>query len=234
MRLRRLSPALLVLLAVGCSATTSSRNIRTAGLVALVDVTARNDQDAVVSTALVIGGANSNTYVVLEGGDRLYAESNGDKREMNATSDGEYEAKFGRAEGEFVVSLTRDQDGAAPSSSGTLPPPFQITSEFGDAPLSRKKDSVTFTWTPGNSGADVEIEIEGDCIHSEKYKVGGDPGSFSIEPGKIEAWKSDKKKACNVSVEIVHTARGTTDPAFDSDSRFELRQVRKTRFVSGP
>jgi hypothetical protein len=42
------------------------------------------------------------------------------------------------------------------------------------------------------------------------------------------------KKACNVSVEIVRTARGTTDPAFDSDSRFELRQVRKTRFVSGP
>ena len=29
-------------------------------------------------------------------------------------------------------------------------------------------------------------------------------------------------------------ARGTTDPAFDSDSRFELRQLRRTRFVSGP
>lgn len=232
--MRRLTPALLVLLSVGCSATTSSRNIRTAGLVALVDVTAHDDQHSVVSTALVIGGASSNTYVVLEGGDRLYAESNGDKREMNATSSGEYEAKFDRADGEFIVSLTRDVDAAAPKSSGTLPPPFQITSEFGDQPLSRKNDAVTFTWTPGNSGADVEIEIEGDCIHSEHYKVGGDPGSFTIEAHKIEAWKSDKKKTCNVTVEISHLARGSTDPAFDSDSRFELRQVRKTRFVSGP
>ena len=229
-----LAGALIALSASACSATTSSRNIRTAGLVALVDVTARDDQHATVSTSIVIGGASSNTYVVLEGGDRLYAETNGDKREMNATSDGEYEAKFDRAEGEYLVSLARDVDAAAPKSSGTLPPPFQITSEFGDTPLSRKKDSVTFTWTPGNSGADVEISIEGDCIHSEHYNVGGDPGTFTIEPKKIEAWKSEKKKACNVTAEIIHTTRGSTDPAFDSDSRFQLRQVRTTRFVSGP
>jgi len=226
--------ALVALFGTACSATTSSRNIRTAGLVALVDVTAHDDQHATVSTSMVIGGANSNTYVVLEGGDRLYAETNGDKREMNATSDGEYEAKFDRAEGEYVVSLARDVDAAAPKSSGTLPPPFQITSDFGDAPLSRKNDSVTFTWTPGNSGADVEISLEGDCILSQHYTVGGDPGSFTIEPHKIEAWKSEKKKSCNVAVEIIQTTRGTTDPAFDSDSRFTLRQVRTTRFVSGP
>jgi len=232
--MRILSLLALVLLGCACSATTSSRNIRTAGLVAMVDVTAHDDQHSTVSTSIVIGGSSSNTYVVLEGGDRLYAESNGERREMNATSDGEYEAKFGRADGEFVVSLTRDADAPAPKSSGTLPPPFQITSNFGDEPKSRKNDEVTFTWTPGGSGSDVAIEIEGDCIHSQDYKVGGDPGSFTIEKRKIEAWKSDKKKKCNVTVEIVHTTRGTTDPAFDSDSRFELRQVRRTRFVSGP
>lgn len=231
----RISALVVVaLLGAACSATTSSRNIRTAGLVALVDVTAADDRHAVVSTQMVIGGANSNTYVVLEGGDRLFAETNGEKREMNATSDGEYEAKFDRAEGEYLVSLDRDVDAAAPKSSGTLPPPFQITSEFGDEPKSRKNDSVTLTWTPGNSGADVSVSIEGDCIHSEDWKVGGDPGMFTIEPRKIEAWKSDKKKKCNVAVEIVHVTRGTVDPAFDSDSRFELRQVRRTRFVSGP
>jgi hypothetical protein len=229
-----LTAVAVTLFSSACSATTSSRNIRTAGLVALVDVTAHDDSHATVSTALVIGGASSNTYVVLEGGDRLYAETNGDKREMNATSDGEYEAKFDRAEGEYTVSLTRDVDATAPKSSGTLPPPFQITSEFGDDPKSRKNDDVSFTWTPGSSGSDVEISIEGDCIHSETYKVGGDPGNFTIEKRKIEAWSSDKKKNCNVAVEIIHTTHGSTDPAFDTDSRFELRQVRKTRFVSGP
>lgn len=232
--MRTLLVLTVALASVACSATTSSRNIRTGGLVALVDVTARDDQQSVVSTQLVIGGASSNTYVVLEGGDRLYAETNGDKREMNATSDGEYEAKFSRAEGEFVVSLNRDVDTAAPKSSGTLPAPFQITSDFGDAPLSRRKDKVELTWTPGGSGADVTVKIEGDCIHSQEYKVGGDPGNFTIERKTIEAWKSDVKKACNVDVEIIHLTRGTTDAAFDSDSRFELRQVRRTRFVSGP
>lgn len=225
---------IVALLSVACSATTSSRNIRTGGLVALVDVTADSDQQSVVSTQLVIGGSSSNTYVVLEGGDRLYAETNGDKREMNATSDGEYEAKFARAEGEFVVSLSRDVDSAAPKSSGTLPAPFQITSNFGDEPKSRRKDKVEVSWSPGNSGADVTIRIEGDCIHSQEYKVGGDPGSFTIERKQIEAWKSDTKKSCNVGVEVIHLTRGTTDSAFDSDSRFELRQVRRTRFVSGP
>lgn len=224
----------LAVLSSACSATTSSRNIRTAGLVALVDVTARDDSHATVSTQMVIGGASSNTYVVLEGGDRLYAESNGDKREMNATSDGEYEAKFDRAEGEYTVSLTRDVDAAAPKSSGTLPPPFQITSNFDDNPISRKNDEVVITWAPGNGGADVQIDIEGDCIHSDHFNVGGDPGSFTISKKKIEGWSSDKKKKCNVSVEVSQTTKGTTDPAFDSDSRFELRQVRKTRFVSGP
>ena len=232
--MRSLAVVALVLLGAACSATTSSRNIRTAGLVALVDVTARDDQHATVSTSLVVGGSSSNTYVVLEGGDRLHAETNGERRDMNATSDGEYEAKFNRAEGEFTVGLTRDQDTSAPKSSGVLPPPFQITSDFGDAPLSRKKDDVVLTWTPGSSNAEVEISIEGDCILSEDYKVGGDPGTFTIEKRKIEAWKSDKKKKCNVTVEIVHTTLGAVDPAFDSDSRFQLRQVRRTRFVSGP
>jgi hypothetical protein len=232
--MRTLALVVLALTGVACGATTSSRNIRTAGLVALVDVTAADDQHSVVSTQLVIGGASSNTYVVLEGGDRLYAEASGERREMNATSDGEYEAKFNRAEGDYVVSLTRDVDDQAPKSTGRLPPPFQITSEFGDEPLSRKKDEVALSWTPGNSGSDVTISIEGDCIHREEYSVGGDPGSFTIGRKKITAWKSDTKKKCNVTVEIVHVARGTTDPAFDSDSRFELRQVRRTRFVSGP
>lgn len=232
--MRTLSLVVLALAGVACSATTSSRNIRTAGLVALLDVTAPDDQHAVVSSQLVIGGASSNTYVVLEGGDRLYAEAGGERRELNATSDGEYEAKFDRAEGEFVVSLARDVDEKAPKSSGRLPPPFQITSQFGDEPLSRKKDEVELRWTPGNSGSDVTISIEGDCIHREEFKVGGDPGSFAIAPKKITAWKSDTKKKCNVTVEIVQAARGTTDPAFDSDSRFELRQLRRTRFVSGP
>lgn len=220
--------------AIGCSATTSSRNIRTAGMVALVDVTSEQEGQSKVHSSIVIGGANSNTYVVLEGGDRMYAEAGGQHEDMNAVSDGEYEAKFATSGGEFVVGLTRDQDPPAPNNKGTMPPPFNITSQFDDTPKSRAKDDVTLTWDPSGSGTDVAIHLSGDCILDVDFSVGGDPGTYTIEKKKIVAWESQKKEKCNVIAAITRTANGTTDPALDSDSRFRLHQVRTVRFVSGP
>jgi hypothetical protein len=182
---------------------------------------------------LVIGGASSNTYVVLEGGDSFEATADGDKRVMQATSDGEYEAKFPVSEGEFVVSLQRDEDEPAPNSKSMLPPPFEITSQFGADPIPRDKP-VTLTWSPANTDATVQIELDGDCIITERFKVGGDPGTFTIAPGDYRAWKSKKGETCNVVATISRTTLGSTDPTLDSDSRFRLHQIRTTRWVSSP
>ena len=86
----RLNPSLLVLPALisACSATTSSRNIRTAGAVALIDVTSERDKDSVVAAEMVIGGASSNTYMILEGGDELSAEAGGTRKTMVAVGKG--------------------------------------------------------------------------------------------------------------------------------------------------
>jgi hypothetical protein len=224
----------LVLSAFGCSATTSSRNIRTAGVVALIDVTSERENQAVVQTKLVVGGANSNTHVILEGGDRLYAEAGGQHQDMNAVGDGAYEAKLPTSGGEFVVGLTRDVDAPAAGNKGTLPPPFDITSQFGDAAISRAKDDLTVTWAPSEGGAEVKIRLEGDCVIPASFDVGGDPGTFTIPQKKIEPWMSQEKDTCNVTLTIERTVNGTTDPALDSDSRFRLHQVRSTRFASGP
>jgi hypothetical protein len=221
------------LAAVGCSATTSSRNIRTAGMVAQIDVTSQSAGQSTVDVDLVIGGSSSNTYVVLEGGDTFKATAGGEAKVMQATSDGEYEAKFPVSEGEFVVSLERDEDDPAPASKGVLPPPFEITSDFGADPISRT-EPITLTWTPANTDATVLIELEGDCIISERFKVGGDPGTFTIAADEYKAWKSKKDETCNVVATITRTTQGVTDPALDSDSHFRLHQVRTTRFVSGP
>jgi hypothetical protein len=221
-------------LTVGCSATTSSRNIRTAGLVALVDVTSKQEGQATVHTKLVVGGANSNTYVVLEGGDRLYTEAGGQHQDMNAVSNGEYEAQVPTSGGEFTVGLNRDVDAPATNNKGTLPPAFEVTSDLGSAPISRKKTDVTLTWAPGDSGADMSVHLSGDCILDADFSVGGDPGTFTIPHDKIQAWESQKKEACNVTATITRTGSGTTDPAFDRDSRFKLHQLREARFVSGP
>ena len=236
---RALSAAIAVTSAsalVACGATTSSTNIRTAGLVALIDITAERPDQTVVSADMVVGGRNSNTHVVLEGGDQLVASCEGDQREMSTVGNGSYAARFPRSDGEFVVALVRgrDQDAAAPRSAGSLPVPFEISSAFGDTPVSRANDALTITWTPGGTDADVSIELEGDCIHSAELQPGGDPGTFTIEPGKITAWKSQEKDSCNVAVRVVQTKHGQADAALGADSSVVLRQIRATRFVSAP
>jgi hypothetical protein len=218
----------------GCGATTSSTNIRTAGLVALVDITAERPDQTVVSADMVVGGRNSNTHVVLEGGDQLVASCQGEQREMSSVGNGSYAARFARSAGEFVVALMRGQDAAAPRSVGSLPLPFEITSAFGDNPYSRANDALTITWAPGGTDAEVSIELEGDCIHSAELQPGGDLGTYSIEPGKITAWKSQEKESCNVAVRVVQTRHGQADPALGADSSVVLRQIRATRFVSAP
>lgn len=218
-----------------CGATTSSKNIRTAGLVALIDITAERPNQSVVSANMVVGGRHSNTHVVLEDDDRLVASCGGDRHELESVGNGSYSARFSRDEGEFVVGLQRAAAGtAAPRSVGTLPASFEITSLFGDQPLSRANDTLTLVWTPGGTDAAVSIELEGDCIHSENFEVGADQGSYTIPPGKLTAWKNQEKESCNVAVRVVQTKHGQPDPALGADSSVVLRQIRATRFISAP
>jgi hypothetical protein len=193
----------------------------------------RLDQ-TVVSADMVVGGRHSNTHVVLEGGDQLVASCEDEHHELSSVDNGSYAARFGRSDGEFVVGLVRAQDSPAPRSLGRLPASFEITSMFGDAPISRANDTLTVNWAPGGTDAAVSIELEGDCIHSEVLEAGGDPGTFTITAGKLTAWKSQEKDSCNVAVRVVQTKHGQADPALGADSSVVLRQIRASRFVSAP
>ena len=218
-----------------CGATTSSKNIRTAGLVALIDITAERPDQTVVSANMVVGGRHSNTHVVLEDDDQLIASCEGEQHELESVGNGSYTARFSRGDGEFVVGLQRAAtDTAAPRSVGSLPTSFEITSTFGDEPLSRANDTLTLIWTPGGTDAVVSIELEGDCIHSENFEAGADQGTFTIQPGKLTAWKNQEKESCNVAVRVVQTKHGQPDPALGADSSVVLRQIRATRFISAP
>jgi hypothetical protein len=225
------SVGLVIALAlVGCTANTSSRNIRTAGMVALIDVSSSSAQQSTVGMKLVVGGANSNTYVMLEQGDTVSATAGGQTQPMQAVSSGEYEVRFPVAEGQFVVTLTRSADQEQMVSSGTMPPPFEITTQFPAKHIRRNKP-VTVEWAPAGTQAQVTVEIDGDCIHSDKFTT-GDTGSFTIPGGKIQAWKSKEDQECRVTMTVTRSVAGQTAPSFDSDSRFVLRQVRSTSFVT--
>jgi hypothetical protein len=203
-------------------------------LVALIDVTSEQARRALVSADIVVGGQRSNTHVVLEGSDRLIAHCEDEHHEMTSVGNGSYDARMGCDAGDFVIALVRDGAPPAPRSLGRLPSVFEITSDFPDTPISRAHDTLTLTWSPSGSDAEVTIEIEGDCIRSEELQVPHDSGKYVIEPGKLTAWKSQEQEACNAALRVVRTKKGLPDPALDRDSSVVLRQIRATRFVSGP
>lgn len=214
-----------------CSASTSSRNIRTAGIVALIDVKSEAAGAASVDTELVIGGANSNTNVILEAGDALSASAGGQEQPLNVQGTGEYGARFATSDGEFVVSLARSVDAPAPASRGALGPAFDITPPA--APVSRK-EALVISWTPVDPESQVEVELSGDCVIRESKQLGADPGSITFNPGELRAWKKQQNQTCPVQVEVTRTRLGTTDPALDPDSKFRLHTVRRAQLSSAP
>jgi hypothetical protein len=234
--------ALSGLAMIGCSKeVTSSANIRTAGISALIDVTAEDDQNSTVHVDLRVGGSSSNTFVILESGDKLVAEAKAAGAtapttiDMQAQSEGEYEAEFATAaaDTEFVVKLERSVDDDALLNSGRLPSPFQITGVPTASP-SRKNEDVTITWTPTDADARMFMELSGTCIFNKSIEIAGDEGTYTIGKETLDSTGGDMPSDCVVTVEIRRTQTGTADPIFDKESWFKLHQVRKATFASKP
>ncbi len=220
-----------------CIESTSSSNVRTAGIAALIDVTATDIDHSDVRVVLKVGGAGLGSYVDLDFGDRLLATVGGEERDLQAEGTGRYETQLaeGLEDALFVVSLEREEDVSAPGNSGTLPPPFAFTSEFGATPVSRASEDIVVTWEPSQSTDRMEIEVEEiGCFSSYSEEIGGDPGMWTIPAGALRTVDSDDPETCNATVRLTRTRNGQTDRAFDPDSRFRLHQTRTTQFVSAP
>lgn len=224
---------------LGCKETTSSCNIRTAGLAMLTEVTATSDSSVKVKTTLLVGGDESNTYAILDSCDELYAEADGDRKEMAAVEDGVYEAKFkaGDEDTLYRVVLKRDQDETADGNSGKLPAPFDVTSDLGNDPISRADADIEVTWDPSGSDDDMKMTIEDEaagCIFDKDINVPGDSGDYVIEKGTLESTSDQDPETCDVSGELSRNRKGSTDSELDSESYFRLKQVRTFKFTSAP
>lgn len=227
--------ALAIAALAGCTETTSSENIKTGGIAALIEVTATSESSSSVKATLKVGGDESNTYVILDKGDELAATAaGGEPKSMSAQSEGVYEAEFGTgaADTEFVVDLKRPNDTPAPNSRGTLPAPFKIGAlEDGK---SRKTDPLDVTWDPSGSDDSMELEINGSCIFLYTKDIPGDSGSYTIEAGGLESTGGDKPETCDLDVKLSRKRSGSADPAYDNESYFHLAQVRKSKVTSAP
>lgn len=225
----------------GCKETTSSCNVRTAGIAMLTTVTATSEDSVKVRTKLLVGGDESNTYAVLDGCDELFAEADGERKPMRG-DEGDYSATFDKGEEgtEYTVILEREQDETADGNSGRLPAPFEITSDFGNDPISRNGDDMVITWDPADSDDDMTLEIDDDaagCIYDKTFEIAGDPGSFTLgdtEDTTLESTDDKEPETCELDGILTRERTGSEDAELDSESKFVLRQVRSFGFVSAP
>ena len=226
----------LGLLAMSCKSeeTTSSNNIKTGGIAALIDVYADTATKATVHVELKVGGSSSNTYIGLDSGDQLIATA-GDQEKTLTTADGvgRYEAVFSgvAADTLFTVVLERPHDTTAADNSGTLPAPFDLDKPKDD--LSRKDDALDVTWSPSGSDDGMDFDFDGSCIFPYS-KSPSDSGSFTVAKGTFESTGGDKPEACKLTLEAQRSRSGSADAAFDSESYFRLHQRRSTSFTSAP
>jgi len=228
--------------ALGCSKeTTSSSNIKTGGIAALIDVYADNDTKATVHVELRVGGSSSNTYVALEGGDSLKATAEGETKTLTSVDTGIYEADFSGVTGGtvFEVTLDRPDDDTASDNSGVLPEPFTLDDPPSD--LSRTDDDLPLTWAPAETGDGMSVKIDGDCIFRYNENM-SDTGSYTVAAGQLDSTKSDdpktedvdERETCDLTAHVERASEGSADTLFDPESWFKLHQRRSAKFTSNP
>lgn len=216
----------------GCTETLDSKNIKTAGISATIEATAPSASESTVEVTLLAGGDESNTYIDLSGGDRIFATIGGERKEMSSTSAGEYEVESTKGEGgtEFTISLERADGDNAPSSVGTLPEPFDLTAVSGT--ISRAAD-LEIVWSPaGDDG--MELELDGTCIFNEKIPVASNATSHTVAANSLKSTGGDMPTTCDLTVTVRRSRNGTADKALDAESSFLLQQVRTMKVTSSP
>jgi hypothetical protein len=230
--MRRSTLVMMGWLALGCSESVESTDIRTTGIYPEITITADGSGSSEIEVALKVGGRNSNTYLQLRGDDELEVSAEGFSETFEGSGD-IYKATLPLDDPntQFVIAFQRgDQDDSAPASIVSLPAPFEMM--LGAPAASRATDEVTVTWDPAGTG-DLTWEYEGECVLSEDGNT-PDDGETTFGLGEIRTFESDANESCTVDVLLARSRGGTIDPAFTDGGRIVARQVRSDSFLSVP
>lgn len=227
------SPLLLALLVFGCTESVESEDVRTTGIYPVISVVADGRGSSTVEVRLKVGGRNSNTYLDLVGDDRLEASVGDTTKRLDGRSDQTYRASFpvDAEDTEFEIAFRRgEEDENAPSSTVTLPAPFEL--EVGASVASRTDDAVEFSWAPLATGG-MAWEYEGGCVIRDDGTT-PDDGEHTLAAGQIETFESDKMVSCPVDLTLVRSRKGSLDAAFTEGGEITAEQVRTVSFTSTP
>jgi hypothetical protein len=234
---RRILIAAIAVLGTACTSVKSA-DLETSGMSAHIAVTADSQGNTVASAELTVDN-DVTDFVDLTPGDS-FAVKVGSTSQSMIRSDVlgiiSYSTTFGGqgAPGTtYDVALNRKAPGvSAPSSTCTIPQPFEITSPASGLAYSRGSDGIVVTYSNAGQSDPVSYQLSGPCVNNAGGTVPGDSGSFTIAKSTLVA--SGGSTSCTVSLTVTRVRSGQLDPAYGYGGAVNCEQARSITFVSNP
>ena len=212
----------ILIFGTACSDIKSSA-LNTSGIHA--DISAMvEDSQTKIEVVRRAGGANSTTYVELEGGDTLEATDGTDTNILGHSSFGVYHSytttfSVTTPETEFTISLLRESETEAPISIAEITEDFSITAPAEGAVHSRQ-DSLLISWEAANPDNEVlYLEASGTCVFTITKELSLSDGSYTINNSDFDSINEEEaQESCELEIKLERRKTGTLDPAFGSGS----------------
>jgi hypothetical protein len=239
--MRHSSLLLTALFALGCSVT-QSEDLETSGMGASITVSADGSGVSSVSARLSTD-ANALNSIQLDSGDIFLATAGTQSEDMSmldVLDDISYQASFSGQDSAgttYNVALNRRSGFvSAPSSTVTMPAPYNITTPTSSATFSRQSDDVTVTYDSSGTGDPVTWNISSTtCSSSPSGSVANDSGSFTIAKGSLVTTDAQEKNlTCQVTITLQRTRTGTIDSHYGYGGTINATQERSVTFTSTP
>jgi hypothetical protein len=219
--------------------SSSASVVDTRSLVALMTVNA-GASGLTVAGASLTSVDNPTEFIELSSGDSLTASTGNQSQVMakvelmGAVS---YVASFSgaaTADAAYQIALTRASGGSAPSSSCSLPAPFDAALATPTTTFSRANDAIPLTITGAGGSDTTSVAYTGNCVSAGVVYVSND-SMLQVLSGTIKtALGSPSNASCQVTLLVERSRDGTVDPALALNSKMTCSQTRPLTITSVP
>lgn len=216
-----------------------SRDLRSSGFHADIDVYSAGNSQTNVWVRLSSGSGIDADEIDLSAGDQLFASVGGLSKTLVQDS-GVYLARFNTDEGglDYVVALERSRDIDMPNSIVTLPSRFDILApDAGE--LFNAGDTLNVAWSPLSPAARATVSYTGSCvsavsrnpIHFGRYFEVSDNGAHSVPVNSVlnvfgDQSEFDRGSFCSLQISVETKNIGTLDPNYGKGGSISATQTR--------
>lgn len=222
---------------IACEAV-DSEDVLTSGMYADLDVTNLGESTR-AAAILRVGGGTSNTFVELTGEDLLAVDIAEERVDLQAQNLGDlwsYTADLEQDEAGTAYSFAfeRSVDEGAPSSTCTMPAPFELTGPEQDLSVSRSEDSVALVWEGSGEADPMEVIVESECAERFSASIDQDTGSYTIPAGEIAAYEDQEDANCKATLTLRRVRAGGLDTGFGEGGVIHAAQERSVDLLLTP